>query len=154
MRSIELAHDYPYSARKVWDVAIDYDCLAEAMDGLIRFEALPSGKVQAGQSMTVMVSLFNRLPAQPYHMEVVEFDDTAMRLVSSERGAGVNSWRHRLRVEATQTGSTLFDTIEIDAGWLTMPVSVWAKFLYKRRHNPRLAILARTDSDATENTFV
>jgi hypothetical protein len=154
MRTTQLAYNYPYPARKVWDVAIDYDCLAEVMEGLIRFEGLPSGKVQAGQSMTVMVSLFNRLPAQPYHMEVVDFDDTAMRLVSSERGAGVKSWRHSLRVEPTQTGCTLFDTIEIDAGWLTMPFSVWAKFLYKRRHNPRLAILARTRSERTESNYV
>jgi len=154
MRTIQLIHDYPYSARKVWEIAIDYDSLAEVMEGLIRFEGLPSGKVQAGQSVTVMVSLFNRLPAQPYHMEVVEFDDAAMRLVSSERGVGVKSWRHSLRVEATQTGCTLFDTIEIDAGWLTMPFSVWAKFLYKRRHNPRLTILARTDSEAAENKYV
>lgn len=153
MRTIRLVHDYPYPARKVWDVAIDYDCVAEAMEGLVRFEGLPSGKVQAGQSITAMVSLFDRLPAQPYHMEVVEFDDTTMRLVSSEHGAGVKSWRHSLRVEATKAGCTLFDTIEIDAGWLTLPFSVWAKFLYKRRHKPRLTILARTGSEPIENEY-
>ncbi|WP_371171319.1 SRPBCC family protein [Aliiroseovarius sp. 2305UL8-7] len=153
MRTIRLTHDYPYSAREVWEVAIDYDYLAEAMDGLVRFEGLPNGKVQASQSMTVMVSLFGKLPAQPYHMEVVDFDDDAMRLVSSEWGAGVKSWQHTLQVTSTQTGCTLSDTIQIDAGWFTRPFSVWAKFLYKHRHKPRMEILDRTchTSSAAQN---
>ena len=143
MRTVNLSHDYPYPARDLWEVAIDYDCLEEVMEGVVSFEGLPGGRVEAGQSMSVMVSLFGKLPAQPYDMEVIAFDDAAMTLTSSERGAGVKSWHHRLQVQTTETGSRLTDRIDIDAGWLTPLFAMWAKFLYKKRHPPRLRILAR-----------
>lgn len=143
MRTVHLTHDYDAPARNVWEVAIDYECLAEATQGLVSFEGLPDGQVQAGQSFTVMVSLFGRLPQQPYHMEIVAFDEGRMTLTSSERGSGVKFWRHTLQVEATVTGSRLLDRIEIDAGWLTGLFALWAKFMYSRRHKPRLRILDR-----------
>lgn len=143
MKTIELIHHYDAPARAVWEVAIDYDCLSEVMDGLVTFEGLPTGRVEAGQSITVMVSLFGRLPAQPYQMEVMEFDNDNMVLTSSERGAGVKSWQHTLRVSATQTGSQLCDKIEIDAGWATWIFARWARYIYRKRHAPRVRILAR-----------
>lgn len=143
MRTVKLIHDYAAPARDVWQIAIDYDCLSEVMAGLVTFEGLPSGSVQAGQSMTVMVSLFGKLPAQPYHMEVVAFEDDEMRFQSSERGAGVKSWHHTLHVTPTETGCQLSDTIEIDAGWKTWMFALWARYLYAKRHAPRLRILHR-----------
>lgn len=143
MRTVRLTHDYPFPARKVWDVAIDYDCLTEVMDGLVTFEGLPSGRVHAGQSLNVMVSLFGKLPAQPYHIEVMSFDDDEMRLQSSGLGAGVKSWKHTLQVTPTETGCQLSDTIEIDVGWATALFALWARYLYAKRHVPRLRILQR-----------
>jgi ligand-binding SRPBCC domain-containing protein len=143
MRTVHLTHHYDAPAKEVWDIATDYDCLAEVMSNLIAFEGLPSGKVMTDQKFNVMVSLFGLLPAQPYHMEVLECDDHNMLLKSSERGAGVKCWKHTLRVTPTQTGSQLTDTIEIDAGWLTWGFALWAGFLYKKRHGPRVRILER-----------
>lgn len=143
MKTIHLTHDYPAPARAVWEVAIDYDCLSEVMAGLITFDGLPDGHVHAGQKLTVMVSLFGKLPAQPYHMEVTAFDDARMHLVSSEQGSGVKSWKHSLQVTETETGCQLSDTIEIDAGWATAAFALWARYLYRKRHAPRLRILQR-----------
>ncbi|MEP1766764.1 MAG: SRPBCC family protein [Sulfitobacter sp.] len=143
MRTISLTHDYAAPARDVWEIAIDYECLSEVTAGLVTFEGLPAGRVQAGQSMTVMVSLFGRLPAQPYHMEVLVFDDEKMHFQSSELGAGVKCWNHTLRVIPTENGSQLSDTIEIEAGWATPLFALWARYLYAKRHAPRLRILQR-----------
>lgn len=143
MRTISLTHNYAASAREVWEVAIDYDCLSEVMAGLVTFEGLPSGRVQAGQSMKVMVSLFGKLPAQPYQMKVLAFDDDEMHFQSSELGAGVKSWNHTLRVTPTENGSQLSETVEIDAGWATSLFALWARYLYAKRHAPRVRILER-----------
>jgi len=143
VKTIELIHHYDAPARAVWEVAIDYDCLSEVMEGLVTFEGLPKGRFTAGQSVTVIVSLFGRLPAQPYQMDIVEFDTENMVLTSAEQGAGVKSWRHTWRVHATPTGSQLSDKIEIDAGWATWLFAKWARYIYRRRHAPRLRILAR-----------
>lgn len=143
MRRVELIHEYDAPAREVWEIAIDYACLAEVMQGLISFVGLPTGRVKSDQAITVMVSLFGKLPSQPYDMQIVEFDDAKMSFTSSERGAGVKSWRHSLQVKPTATGCQLTDKIEIDAGLLTWPFALWARFLYRKRHNPRLKILDR-----------
>lgn len=143
MKTIHLTHSYAAPARAVWDIAIDYDCLAEVVEGLISFDGLPAGKVQAGQKADVMVSLFGKLPAQPYHMEVLEFDDGNMMLKSSEHGAGVKSWCHTLHVTSTEAGCQISDLIEIDAGWATPIFALWGRYLYRKRHGVRLRILER-----------
>ena len=142
MRTVTLEHDYPAPAEEVWAIATDLDALKEVMKGLVSFEGLPSGRVHEGQSLTVMVSLFGKLPAQPYFMEILECDDDAMVLRSFERGAGVKSWKHSLTVAPLGTGCRLMEVIEIEAGWLTWVFAAWARFLYRKRHQPRLRLLA------------
>ena len=141
MKTVHLTHHYSAPAADLWAIATDLDVLKDVMEGLIVFEGLPSGRVQTGQECEVMVSLFGRLPKQPYFMEVLECDDNAMVLRSNERGAGVKSWRHTLTVQSTPTGSILTDKIEIDAGFLTWAFAAWARFLYNKRHAPRVRIL-------------
>lgn len=141
MKTVHLTHDYPASPERVWALATDYDALAQVMEGVVTFEGLPGGRVREGQKIDVMVSLFGKLPKQPYHMEVLECDDSRMVLRSSEVGAGVREWRHTLNVTPTAEGSRLSDRIEIDAGWLTWAFALWARYLYRARHKPRLRLL-------------
>ena len=142
MKTVSLTHDYPYPARDLWTIAADLDALKSVMEGIITFEGLPKGRVFTGQKLEVMVSLFGKLPAQAYFMEVLECDDDAMILRSSEKGAGVKSWRHTLSVTGSDHQSQLHDVIEIDAGWMTFAFAAWARFLYRKRHEPRLRLLA------------
>lgn len=147
MRIVSLSHDYPYPPELVWRVATDFDCLAEIVAGKITFTGLPKGRVYAGQVAEVGVSLFGVMPQQPYRMEVLECDDVAMVLRSSELGAGVKRWDHTLRVEATDAGARLSDRIEIDAGVLSPVFAAWARYLYRSRHAPRSRILAKMAAD-------
>ena len=142
MKTVTLQHNYDAPAKDLWALATDLDALQEVMDGIVAFEGLPEGRVHEGQVLSVNVSLFGKLPAQPYVMEVLECNDRAMIMRSSEKGAGVKSWCHTLRVEATPSGSRLHDHIEIDAGWMTWAFALWARFLYRKRHAPRVRMLA------------
>ncbi|WP_161635632.1 SRPBCC family protein [Actibacterium mucosum] len=141
MRTVTLTHDYPVPPATLWALVTDYGALAEVMRGLVHFDGLPQGRTETGQHLQVGVSLFGRLPRQPYEMTVLRSDDAAMVLQSSERGAGVKSWNHTLTVTPTQGGSRLTDVIEIDAGWLTFAFARWARFLYGARHKPRMRLL-------------
>ncbi|MEQ9675701.1 MAG: SRPBCC family protein [Roseovarius indicus] len=145
MKTVHLTHDYPVSPERLWALATDYGALARVMEGVVAFEGLPEGRVQEGQKIDVKVSLFGKLPKQPYHMEVVECDDSRMVLRSSEKGAGVKEWRHTMRVTPAPGGSRLTDTIEIEAGLLTGAFALWARYLYGARHKPRLRILESGD---------
>lgn len=144
MRTIILSHDYACPAEKVWMLATSFDALAKVNEGRTSFEGLPEGRTYTGQKVDVMVSLFGKLPPQPYTMKVVICDEQAMLLQSEEMGAGVKSWNHTLRVSSTATGCKLTDRIEIDAGFLTPLFVMWAKYLYNARHKPRLKLLGLT----------
>ncbi|MBU2981702.1 SRPBCC family protein [Lentibacter algarum] len=141
MKTVYVESNYPVPAAELWALATDYGALAQVMQGIAAFEGLPKGRAVTGQKLNVMVSLFGKLPNQPYFMEVLECDDERMILRSSEKGAGVKSWKHTLEVTETADGSRLSDKIDIDAGWLTSIFAVWAKYLYSARHKPRLKLL-------------
>lgn len=143
MRVLSLSHDYPgHAPRVVWDLAISYAALHYVCAPLLTFEGAPvTGRIQPGDDLSVRVRLFGRLPPQDYRMHLIECDDAAMRFVSDETGAGVERWRHRLQVTATDQGARIDEEIEIEAGWLTPVFVRWARYLYRHRHPRRLAIL-------------
>jgi len=139
--TVILTFEYPVPASQLWACVTDYAALAAVSRRFVHFDGLPRGRVQAGQSFDVQVRLFGCLPPQPYHMDVLEADETALRVRSRESGAGVTSWLHSFQVSMTPGGSRLVDHIEIDAGWRTPIYTAWARMLYKGRHKPRLELL-------------
>lgn len=142
MTVINVVNEYPVNADRLWEVVTDFDALRKIMKGIVEFEGVPSGRARTGQTMDIMVSLFGKLPQQPYYMEILECDDANKIMRSSEKGAGVKSWRHTLMVEDTPNGSRLIENIEVKAGILTPIFALWAKYLYHARHKPRLRLLA------------
>ncbi|MCX7559356.1 hypothetical protein OS190_07215 [Sulfitobacter sp. F26204] len=141
MRTVHIENDYAVAPERLWAVATSYDALAEIMQGLTVFQGLPSGRARTGQKLEIMVSLFGRLPAQPYVIEILECDDDRRVMQASEQGAGVKSWHHTLSVTETATGSRLSDHIQIEAGLLTPVFVLWARYLYQARHKPREKLL-------------
>lgn len=140
---VKIINKYSYSAKQLWSIVIDYAYLHEVMEGKVKFTGVPDGITTTGQKMHVKTSLFGKLPEQDYYMEVLECNHGRMTLRSSEKGAGVKSWRHTLTVREDGTGCVLQDEIEIDAGIFTALFCMWAKYMYQGRHEPRLKILKR-----------
>lgn len=143
MRTVHLSHIYAHPPYAVWAVATDLDCLKDAVRGLLTFKGMPSGAIEEGQVLDVTVSLFGVLPAQPYRMEILTCDAQKMCFVSREQGMGVEHWQHSLRIVPHADGAELIDEIEIEAGWRTPIIAAWARYMYRRRHKPRLVMLAR-----------
>ncbi|MGH1368335.1 MAG: SRPBCC family protein [Maritimibacter sp.] len=141
--TLHLTHAYDATPDQVWQVATDMDALREAVAGLLVYENLPSGRIFEGQEIDVRFSLFGKLPWQDYHMKVTQLDETARSFVSAEHGGGVKAWCHKLRVEETPSGARIIESIEIDAGIMTPIYAAWGRFMYRRRHAPRVAMLAR-----------
>ena len=112
------------------------------MRGLLSFEGLPEGSLHGGQVVDVKVSMFGGLPAQPYRMELIAFDPKNLTFTSKEVGMGVKHWQHRLRIVPHANGAELIDENEIEAGWRTGMIAAWARFMYARRHGPRVRMLA------------
>ena len=138
---VQLVHDYPVPADRLWDVATDWASFIEAMKGLATFRGLPDQPLHKGQIINSEVSLFGLLPFFPWTMEVRECDPERGVVKSHEYGGSVKRWDHTIKIEETETGSRLTDTIMIDAGYQTPIYVWWARLNYGRRHKPRLRML-------------
>ncbi|WP_424929642.1 hypothetical protein [Amaricoccus tamworthensis] len=141
MRSVLIKNDYPASATRLWALATDYDALRQVAQGNVEFDGLPHGRFQAGQKVSVMISLFGIFPKRPYNIEILECDETRMVLRTCEEGAGIKSWRHTVRITETGGKSLLTDQVDIDAGWLTGLAAMLARHIYRTRHKPRLKLI-------------
>ena len=133
--------EYDAPPDRVWALVTDLGALAKVCRPYLVFENLPQGRIFTGQAIDVMVRLFGKLPAQPYHMTVESCDDQALVFQSREHGSGVKSWDHRLWLEPRGQGTLLQEHIEIDAGLLTPVFLLWARMLYRARHAPRVDLL-------------
>lgn len=140
--TVHVEGDYALTPAELWAQATDYGWLARVCEPLVAFEGLPPGRCHAGQKLDLKVRLFGWMPAQDYEIEIVEYDDAAMRMKSEERGSGVESWQHTITVTAVEAGSRLTDHVEIEAGWRTPAIAAWARFLYRHRHKRRRQLLA------------
>lgn len=145
-QTVIVTNEYPVSPKQLWDVVIDGDKFEEIMEGIATFDGMPSGKIYTGQHIVVDVSVLGIFPKQKYEMQVVECDEEKMVFRSSEKGAGIKSWKHTGTVTATVDGSLLRDEIAVDAGLMTPIYALWAKYVYTARHKPRLRILTQTPS--------
>ncbi|MEL6838958.1 MAG: SRPBCC family protein [Pseudomonadota bacterium] len=142
-----ITHDYAASPADVWHVATDFACFAEAMKGVATFEGMPqTGALSAGDVFDVKVRLFGWLPPMDYHMQLAEFDPERHRFRSIESGGAIREWEHVLTVIPVDGGARLTDTVTIDAGLSTRLMRLWARFVYRRRHVPRIRMLARLRS--------
>ncbi len=142
MARLDMSHHYDASAERVWALATDYGSFQEVMAGVVTFDGLPTqGRCKTGDSFAVKVRLFGKMPPQDYRMTVDLCDDAAMTLQSREKGAGVQRWDHTLTVQPDGDGAILRDQIDIEAGWLTPLFRLWGRYVYGKRHQPRVRML-------------
>ena len=141
MQRIMIHRNYPVDRARLWDLATDYSVLSRVMKGLVRFDGLPEDRIKKGQTLDIRVSLLGWLPKRPYRIDVVECDERCYTIRTEERGHGINRWNHTTIIAGTGTESLWIDFIEIEAGWLTIPATLWARLIYTMRHPRRLRML-------------
>ena len=141
MIHLTLTHRYDVTPKRLWDLSTDLGSFEAMTRKLYRIQGLPEGRIHAGQDLRVKISIFGIGPWIDYRMHVLECDETAHRVVSEESGAGVKSWNHTFTVEPDGEGARLTDKLAIDAGWLSPVIGLWARYVYRSRHEPRLKLL-------------
>ena len=143
MKTISITNSYEVAPSVLWNLVINYDDLCTIAGRAISFKGLPSGELTQGQAVTATISLLGLLPRQKYSIEITKRDDLNLVLCTAEHGAGLNIWNHTVKVWESCGKSYLVDIVEIEAGWLTLPATLWAKFIYRRRHAPRSELLSK-----------
>ncbi|MEJ6403972.1 SRPBCC family protein [Yoonia sp. 2307UL14-13] len=141
-KPVVISHFYQAPPEAVWQVATDFACFAEAMRGVATFEGMPTeGRLKAGDRFDVRVRLFGWMPPMNYYMTLAAYDPALRCFRSIEHGGSIRRWEHVLQVVPENEGARLTDTVHIDAGLTTPLMRVWARYVYRKRHPPRLRML-------------
>tara|TARA_R110002072_G_scaffold193739_1_gene350894 strand:+ start:718 stop:1170 length:453 start_codon:yes stop_codon:yes gene_type:complete len=144
-KEIIIERDYVMDADAHFARIVRYDELSAAMGGQVRYEGLPEGEALAGQSFDLKLFLFGWLPMGRWHIDVIERDDRARRLVSRECGGIAKRHDHVLTVEPLPgAGCRHTDHLIVDAGWLTGFYARTARRMYEKRHDMRSALRGQT----------
>lgn len=130
--------DYALEADAHFAEIVKFDELAEAMSSQVTYQGLPPGEAYAGQSIDLKLFLYGWLPIGRWHINVIERDDLARRLVSREHGTMARRHDHVLTVEPLESGGCRHrDELTVDAGWRTGWYAKTARRMYEQRHDLR-----------------
>lgn len=118
----------------VWITVLKYQTLVHIMKGLIRFSGKIPIDLSVGDKLFLRLWFFHIIPGWYHHLAIAEIDNTKRIIRSEESGGIVKKWNHIITVSELPTGGTLYcDEIEIEAGFFTTLVCLWAHFQYRYR---------------------
>ncbi|WP_051515742.1 SRPBCC family protein [Candidatus Blastococcus massiliensis] len=137
MPTIERSTTLRAPAPVVWNALVaDSGAFRFVTRGLIRYPAAAgwAERIRPGQRLSGLLWLFGVLPISRHTLEVVAVDEDDHRLVTSEGGGPVRTWRHTISVTpAGDRGCRYTDHLEIDAGAATPVVVAFARGFYAVR---------------------
>ncbi|MEJ8560854.1 hypothetical protein QTO30_06190 [Yoonia sp. GPGPB17] len=132
--------------------ALDFSEMQDAMKGLAVYEGLPDRPVQQGDTLYVDVTMFKVLKTRDHCMHVERLDHAARIIQSREHNKGIKRWDHTLSVQPTKDGCLWRDTIVLDAGLMTFLTACFCRFVYARRHRLRKASRIQTSIQRGDTT--
>jgi hypothetical protein len=102
-----------------------------------------SGEWREGETVVGWVFLFGFLPFSRHHLHIARIDDSTRTLSSREFGGLIAMWNHDIEVVPVDSMTCRYrDRIEIEAGFLTPAIAVYARWFYRMRQR-RWRALAR-----------
>lgn len=138
--TIEVTAFYTQDADSVFQSALHFSEMTDAMAGLATYEGLPDhGTAREGDTLVVDVTFWGWFKQAGHTMHIARLDPEARVIQSRESGNGIRRWDHRLSVHPDGALTRWTDTVVLDAGWRTPFVAIFAAYMYRRRHRYRKA---------------
>ena len=98
---------------------------------------------KAGTSSLYKLKLFGIIPFGTHKIKVVRFDKDE-DIYTHEGNEHVPTWNHRIVLKAISEDQCLYsDIVEIEAGWKTLFVYIWAKCFYAHRQRRWINLLSK-----------
>jgi len=102
---------------------------------------------KAGNTSAYRFKLFGLIPFGTNAIHVIRFDEVA-GILTHERNTHVPVWNHAIRLEALDGTHTRYtDSVEIGAGWKTIPVFLWAQLFYAHRQRKWIRMFTAGNDD-------
>jgi len=144
-RVVKVVATYEESADQVFEGALRFSEMMEAMSGLAVYKGLPDEAVQEGATYVVDVTFWKLFTVKGHTMHIELLDRSGRVLQSREHAPGIRRWDHTLSVQPRDGRTEWRDTVFIDAGWRTPFIARFATYLYRRRHKHRQALSITSD---------
>lgn len=123
-------------AEAIWRAVLRPRSFTTVTRGMLRMPVL-KGRTrdwQPGERIVGRIWLFGFVPLHCHHLEVAQIDHDARLLRSDEHGGLIRVWRHDIVVEPLDDRRCRYtDRLDIEAGWATRPVALFAAVFYRIR---------------------
>ena len=101
---------------------------------------------RSGETYRFYFKLFGVISLGVHTIRVLTFDKNWLEIFTNEGNPFVPVWNHRIKLKAIDERQTRYtDEVEIDAGWKTFFIYLWAKIFYAYRQRRWLKLL-RSDA--------
>jgi hypothetical protein len=144
---VEVSTELDCSAAKVWNEVQKSALLLRVIWPLARISTsglpdLPE-HWDEGQKVQCRVYVFGFIPLGVREIYFERIDHRALRIVTRESDRLVRKWDHTILVRPFGPNRSIYrDTIDVDAGHLTVVVGAWTNWFYRHRQK-RWRSLAR-----------
>ena len=129
----------------VWEAVKTREAFRTVTRGLLVMPVIKEREEswRVGETVIGWVFLFGFIPFARHHLHVAAIDNQTRTLSSRERGGILKRWDHDIIVTPIDQHRCLYrDRIEIEAGFLTPFVGLYARWFYSTRQH-RWRALAR-----------
>lgn len=137
MRKITRSTILPAPAAEVWDRVQRSATLAHVSRPLLVFDPVdgPLPEVWSEGTYPVRMRLYGILPLGRQNIVIRHEPSEPGRWRIRDAGHGplARRWDHLITIEAVGDRTRYTDRVEIDAGWLTLPVAAFAWLFYGHR---------------------
>lgn len=100
-----------------------------------------------GRTFPLEFRLYGVIPFGIHTVHIVTIDEKSHMIYSNESNPHVPVWNHRITLTSVGQNHTKYtDKVEIDAGWKTPFIFLWANAFYAHRQKKWIKLFQRMDS--------
>ena len=139
----------PCSELELWRKIVKPESLQFVASPLLSFEPVQrgalSGEWQVGIPYPLKLYFLQVIPLGRHTIQLVRIDKENNTIVSQESGRLAHVWNHTISFrEVAQDVVSYTDEIEVQAGWLTPAIWLFAQLFYRHRQR-RWKVLLRNE---------
>ncbi len=145
---------FPCSAVLAWEEVLTSRLLVEVAAPLVAIRPAPGEELPerwlAGSAVRVRSYLFGVIPLGERALRFERIDPAACEIQTRESDRLVRRWDHLISIQPAADGCCRYrDQIDIDAGWFTAGVWLFAQWLYRHRQRRWQAVAKRLEARRT-----
>ncbi len=148
-RIVKVSSVFNAPKSKVFDLLQGFKILSKIAYPYITFKPIDGNeslKWKVGETFVFKSKLLGFIPFGIHTIRVIRFD-YEKGIYTNESNTYVPTWNHEIVLEEIDSNKTYYtDEVQIEAGWKTCFVYVWATMFYKHRQRKWIKILEDHDN--------